>query len=407
MGLEYPGEWKFDGVGFGIPQQATDEFVELIERKISPDSQDGLELFKSAFGYRRTSSNYGFALTDLREAMASSSSNAAEFVNNLWAGIEAAKIEGLKTPKAEFINSILERHGVLLRIEPPNLVLVGGGDAILLESQAADADPAEAIPRFVLGEQVGKGGYGVVHRATRTTAVGEFDYAVKILHPHPFVKNQEKAFKRFQREVQALRHLQHRAIVSYYEAGLTGDKRPYVVMPFIEGVDLREAAAATDSVSVLTLFIEIMSGLDHAHRQNVIHRDLKPSNVRVRHSDSQPIILDFGSAYLLDELTSDTLTTDVVGTVGYIPKEVFDDPKARSPLQDIYACGVMLYECLAGHSPDRADYQAIASIRDDDVYQSVDEVVLKAVARVDKRTKSAQTMLEELSIARDILSAKG
>lgn len=153
--------------------------------------------------------------------------NAAVFVDNVWSGIEVAKEQKLKVPSARFVNEMLEKQGIALRIDPPNLMLVAG-DAILLESPTEDAEPGDAVPRFVLGEQVGKGGYGVVHRATRTTAVGDFDYAVKILNPVPFVTDHEKAFKRFQREVQALRHLQHRAIVSYYEAGLTAQKKPYM-----------------------------------------------------------------------------------------------------------------------------------------------------------------------------------
>ena len=132
MSLNYPGDWKFDGVGFGVPWPAVDEFVELIE-KISAGTQDGIEIFKSAFGNQRTSSSYGFAIGDLKEQLVSRAANAAEFVDNLWSGIEQAKEQKLQTPSAKFVNGILEKHEIPLRIDPPNLTLVAG-DAILLES---------------------------------------------------------------------------------------------------------------------------------------------------------------------------------------------------------------------------------------------------------------------------------
>ena len=108
---------------------------------------------------------------------------------------------------------------------------------------------------------------------------------------------------------------------------MTAQSKPYIVMPLIDGVDLRTAAASTDATTVLGMFREITTALAYAHGLGVLHRDLKPTNILVRHSDGQPIVLDFGSAYLLDELSSDSLTTGAVGTVGYIPKEVLDNQR--------------------------------------------------------------------------------
>ena len=183
---------------------------------------------------------------------------------------------------------------------------------------------------------------------------------VKILDPSPFVTDYDKAlFRRFQREVEAIQLLQHRAIVPYYEAGITVDNKPYIVMPYVSGTDLRTATAGQELDVTVRIFLEVTAALTYAHGLNVLHRDLKPTNIVVRHSDRQAIILDFGSSYLLDYLDSDSLTTNAVGTLGYIPSEVLANPKARSPLHDIYACGVMLYECVAGRLPDPADYVSL------------------------------------------------
>lgn len=399
MALEYPGEWKFEGVGFGVPPEGVRDFIKLM-LDVAGDSKDALEDFKSAFGRTDSSSDFGFAVTDLRTAVNSRASNAAVFVESLWSGIESAAASGLKVPSAKVINTILGKHAIPLKLDPPRLILEDG-DAVLVEGTANSSDSDHASPLFVLGERIGSGGYGVVYRATRTTAVGEFEYALKVLDPSPFVADYGKAIRRFQREVKAMQSLQHRAIVPYYEAGLTNDNQPYIVMPYINGVDLRTAASATDAGGVLSMFLEITAALEYAHGQNVLHRDLKPSNVIVRVSDQQPIILDFGSAYLLDYIDSHSLTSQVVGTIGYIPSEVLNNPKERSPSQDVYACGVMLYECLAGRMPDLADYEPLEGI--EPAYRPLDPVIRMATARPAKRIRSAAELHTQLSRIRDSL----
>jgi hypothetical protein len=90
LALEYPGEWKFEGVGFGIPPDATGEFLNLI-LEIAGESKDAVEDFKSAFGSTSSSSDFGWAVTDLSNVVNSRASNAAVFVDSLWSGIEYAK----------------------------------------------------------------------------------------------------------------------------------------------------------------------------------------------------------------------------------------------------------------------------------------------------------------------------
>jgi hypothetical protein len=397
MALEYPDAWKFEGVGFGVPPNAVSDFISLMT-DIADGSQDAVEDFKSAFGGVSSSSSFDWAVNDLHSLVNSRSSNAATFIENLWSGIEYAKAGGLKVPAPKVVNKLLEKHGIPLRLDPPKLVLAEG-DAIIASSTAsAGASTSAPVPLFALGDKIGEGGYGVVYKATRATAVSEFLYAVKVLDPSPFVTDYEKAVKRFKREVQAMQLLQHRAIVPYYEAGITADQKPYVVMPFIDGSDLRSAASGQPVDAVLEMFIEIVGALAYAHQLNVLHRDLKPTNVCVRISDGQPIILDFGSAYLLDFIDSHSLTSQVVGTIGYIPSEVLMSPKTRSPLQDIYACGVMLYECLAGHLPDPGDYGPLAAINGQ--YGLLDPIVQSSIAGASKRTTSASELQDQLKEAR-------
>jgi serine/threonine protein kinase len=356
-------------------------------------SQTALEEFKIAFGGSSRSTSYDWAVSDFGGLATARASNAALFVDSVWKCVEAAQARNLQVPSARTINKILHDHAVPLVLEPPHLRLATEG-TMVISAPEAGLSPGP-VPMFVLGAEIGKGGYGVVYRATRSTAVGEFEYALKVLDPSPFIADYDKAIKRFRREVKTLRLLQHRSIVSYFEAGLTVDGKPYVVMPLIQGLDLRSAAGQAAAGVAVNMFAEVLYGLAYAHQNNVIHRDLKPSNIIVRSSDRQPVILDFGAAYVLDEVDTKTLTTHVVGTIGYIPSEVLADPSLRSPLQDIYACGVMLYEALAGKRPDPANYVPMSIVRPK--YQVLDPIVQQAIAGANVRMTSAQEFADRLS----------
>lgn len=394
MGLQYPGEWKFEGVGFPMPQGAVSTFLELL-LSVGDQSQDVLEDFKVAFGGSGRSSAYSWAVSDLSTLVTSRADNAATFVDSLWKCIEKAEARRLPLPSVEFINKILNKHGVPLFVDPPQLRPVKDSAIIISAETPGSGASSGPVPMFVLKGEIGRGGYGVVYRAIRSTAIDEFEYALKVLDPSPFIADYDKAIRRFRKEVAALRSLQHRAIVHYFDAGFTADNKPYVVMQLIRGDDLRAAASAADLDGTVGMFVEVLSALGFAHQNDVIHRDLKPSNIIVRTSDRQPIILDFGSAYILDQLDSKTLTTQAVGTIGYIPSEVLADPKLRSPLQDIYACGIMLYEALAGRRPDPANYVPLERLRAD--YGPLDPIVAHAIAGVTTRMTSALEFADRLS----------
>ena len=335
-----------------MPSDAIDAFKDLLV-DIADHSKTTLEEFKGFFGGVGGSTSYDYAVYDLKDFLTRQSGNAARFVDSFWNCIEFANKKGLKTPSPAYSNEILSKYGVPLKIQPPDLVLVDD-DAALIDAQiAADVEATtNALPGYRLGEVIGRGGYGVVYGATRTTTVGDFEFAIKVLDPSPFIQNYEKAIARFEHEIVALRKLQHRAIVPYFEAGVTREKKPYIVMPLIDGRTLKAATEHMTTTKRLSVFADILGGLAYAHANGVLHRDLKPTNIIVRSSDGQPVILDFGSAYMLDDLDRATLTSEAVGTAGYIPSEVLANPRTRSPLHDIYACGMMLYESFAGHRPD-------------------------------------------------------
>ena len=145
---------------------------------------------------------------------------------------------------------------------------------------------------------------------------------------------------------------------------------------------------------LLRVFEEVLLAIQYAHENQVLHRDLKPTNIIVRLSDSQPIILDFGATYLLDEVTETDLTTTLIGSAPYIPSEVINNPKHRTHKQDIYACGVLLYQMLAGKFPDRDEYDGLEELHPN--ANGLDQIILDAIAPEKHRIASASNFRARL-----------
>jgi hypothetical protein len=395
MGLNFSADWKFDGVGFEIPNSALSEFEDLVQLIATgvQNPQDIYETFKSAFGNQSTSSDASWAVSDLQRTMASAKGNAATFVDSFWQANEELRNRGISVPSQSRINSVLKKHQIPLVIDPPELRMPGGDAAFCASSQAGIKSASDQSV-FTKHEVIGRGGFGVVYRVTKTTSVGDFDFAMKILSPSTFMENKERCFERFKREVRILRDLQHRCIVAHLEAGVDEERRPYILMPLIKGKDLRDATSGQDSPVVVGLFREVLIGVEYAHSKEILHRDLKPSNILVRESDDQPIILDFGCGYLMDDANTQMLTTTLVGSAPYIPPEVHKDPNRRSKLQDVFACGVTLYEILARELPDISDYHPIEKIVSD--IKGVDAVIRDAIGPEKSRIKTMSDFIARL-----------
>ncbi|HEX2688080.1 MAG TPA: serine/threonine-protein kinase, partial [Kofleriaceae bacterium] len=203
--------------------------------------------------------------------------------------------------------------------------------------------------RYRVLEPVAEGAMGIVYRAERVK-LGRI-VAIKVLHDA--LPNEMSARKRFEIEAVAMAKLEHPHCASVLDVGIHGD-RPYVVMDFVHGQNLRELIANGPVVvpRAVEIVRQVLSGLAHAHELGIIHRDIKPANLVLSQKaglGDHVKILDFGLARLHD--TGQNLTTGlVVGTPAYMAPEqirgLLLDHRA-----DLYACGVLLFELLTGQKP--------------------------------------------------------
>lgn len=214
------------------------------------------------------------------------------------------------------------------------------------------------IGRYTITRELGHGGMGVVYEATQDFP--KRTVALKVIRPELVGPS---LLRRFEHEAEALASVQHPAIAQLFEAGHDaailqdgshGGRVAFIAMELVTGRPLTEAARELPLRERIGLAARVCEAVEHAHRRGVIHRDLKPGNILVDES-GQPKVLDFGIAKLADQTRHGTIEThagQIVGTVGYMsPEQLAGDVRALDLRCDVYALGVLLYECLAGRPP--------------------------------------------------------
>src|SRR5262249_29917128 len=222
------------------------------------------------------------------------------------------------------------------------------------------AEAPEKLGPYRLLERIGAGAMGVVYRARRADAGGDApELALKLLQPGLLPVRGSRV--RFQREIAALRELDHPGICPVLDDGEV-EGVPVLAMPFVPGESLREifargpaGADAGRRERLLKIVQQVALALHHAHERGFVHRDVKPANVLVR-PDEQPVLLDFGLARLEQPRSGSALTLSggVVGTPAYMaPEQVAGRPDVDRRC-DVYALGAVLYEGLTGRLPHEA-----------------------------------------------------
>jgi serine/threonine-protein kinase len=209
----------------------------------------------------------------------------------------------------------------------------------------------QKIGKYVVLDEIGSGGMGVVYRAHDPAL--DREVAIKMLKRSNTGGDGKQLEKYFFRELKATASLQHKNIVTVFESG-EQDGNPYLVMEYLQGkpvsqlIEERSTMALTERLNIV---VQVCDGLQYAHNRNpqIIHRDVKPANV-ILLVDGVAKIVDFGIARVVGSETTIIQTGQLLGSLPYMsPEQINSVPiDART---DIYSVGVLLYQLLTFSLP--------------------------------------------------------
>jgi eukaryotic-like serine/threonine-protein kinase len=271
--------------------------------------------------------------------------------------VDALLDELLDLPEEARVAHLRSRHGeesaVLAEVE--SLLHAAHASAGFLDAPARlpaedlvqDAAIGTRLGAWNITRLIGRGGMGDVYEALRAEGDFEQRVAIKLLQ-----REAAAQLERFQVERQILARLEHPGIARLYDGGVTGDRRPFMVMEYVEGRSITEYCELGHAgfEERLKLFVQVCDAVAYAHRNLIVHRDLKPSNILVT-SGGAIKLLDFGIAKLLDPQLA-AMTQAAVAPMTPIcaaPEQLTGGPITTAT--DVYALGLLLYELLTGTHP--------------------------------------------------------
>src|SRR6266511_603868 len=240
--------------------------------------------------------------------------------------------------------------------------------------------------RYKLVERIASGGMGDVWRGT-DEVLGR-TVAVKILLPSLL---EEPGFaERFRGEARTMATINHPGVVDVYDYGSDPAAGAYLVMEYVEGDALSRTLSRVGRLTparTMALVAQAADALHAAHEKGIVHRDVKPGNLLVRPNGTL-VLTDFGIARsaMVGQLT---VAGSVLGTASYISPEQAAGGTA-TPLSDVYALGVVAYQCLSGRRPFEGDNPleiAMRHVRDtppplpSDIPPAVRSIVERAMAK--------------------------
>ncbi len=302
------------------------------------------------------------------------------FLEQYWKDKDADNVHALNAYLSAFPGAEATISEEYVRLE--------GGDALSVSPCSASGRQDHLGP-YKLEEEIGRGGQGVVYRATDTRI--DRTVALKVLRG--LGPGAEDLLIRFKREAAAAGKLDHPGICAVYDAEVEGGI-PYIAMRYVEGETLarritntRQEQEAGDHVSTVVALEEIdfdeddgtevdptptpstaqdrsevmravrlvekaARALHAVHEAGIIHRDIKPGNVMIT-TAGEPVLMDFGLARDEDsDLQTLTRSGDLFGTPAYMSPEQLTAQRIRLDRRtDVWSLGVVLYECVTLQRP--------------------------------------------------------
>jgi serine/threonine protein kinase/CHASE2 domain-containing sensor protein len=210
-------------------------------------------------------------------------------------------------------------------------------------------EPTAVIAGYRLEDVVGRGGMGVVYRATQLAL--QRPVAVKLIAAE---HAQDPAFReRFEVESRVASSIEHPSVIPVYETG-EDEGLLFIAMRLVDGIDLEQQlghSGALEPTRAARIIGQIAGALDAAHAHGLVHRDVKPANVLLTLDEPEHAYLtDFGVAKQLGALTRVTRAGQWVGTIDYMAPEQIRGEEVDASA-DIYALAGLLYHCVTGEVP--------------------------------------------------------
>ena len=264
------------------------------------------------------------------------------------AGGEEVKLEKIYEAHPEYADDIRELMGTLMVTQAAGSK---SSEENFDEGKFASLELPYEMEKYVLEEELGRGGMGIVYRAYRKSD-GK-PVAIKMLLRGEFASPIEK--QRFETEATASMKLNHPNIVPIYEYS-EHKGCAYFCMKLIEGETLtqRLVRGPLSATETARLMLDVSEAIHYAHEQGILHRDLKPSNILLDENDI-PYVADFG---LAKQATGDpTLTRSgaILGTPAYMaPEQAAGRRGEVRSISDVYSLGAILYHMLTGRPPFQA-----------------------------------------------------
>lgn len=301
------------------------------------------------------------------------------------------------------------------------IVTTGGGAAVsgsTIVTATPGGSPAENAERlrariqsavgddYRVVELLGRGGMGIVFRATETSL--DREVALKVLALDPLLA--PDAYERFEREARLAARLDHPNIVPIFSVGRR-ESVAFYTMRLVRGGSVEEMLDARRRFEydhAIAILRDVAAALDYAHGRGVVHRDIKPGNILVGET-GHALVADFGIAKALGGSTAGATGTGIIGSPGYMSPEQWrgDVVDGRA---DQYALATVAFEMLAGRRPFEspnmqellqkhlnAEVPAVSTYRFG-LHEGVDEAIRRALAKKpEDRFATATAFIDALS----------
>ncbi len=237
--------------------------------------------------------------------------------------------------------------------ERPQQTLPFGDGAPTIDAPSgpppSEDGPLPDVPGFEILGILGRGGMGIVYRA-KDLSLGRL-VALKMILAGAHASSEE--MRRFRAEAEAIAQLSHPNIIHVHRIG-EHDGRPFICLELCTGGSLsRRIDGPMPPRDAARLVERLARAMHHAHAAGLAHRDLKPANV-LFDAEGTPKVTDFGLARRFQE-EGNTRTGSLLGTPAYMaPEQARGENSTVGPPADVWALGIILYECITGRPPFRS-----------------------------------------------------